>query len=325
MRDRNERRNPLQGAGEIALASDGQTGMTVALLYDYSLISEEHRAPVMLAARRIKTSAEQTKRSILVIGRELSEVKARLAHGQFGDWLQREFDMSDRSARRFMAVYETFGGKSDTVSVLSDSAMLLLSAPSVSEEARIEVVEIATTTGKSPTKAAVQAVIESHKPPPPPRTLTPIETQAVIARVAQGVCGDRLRAMQAYIMAHSRFDDPGYTSALQPGVVIGQIEFGIAWDTICAEIAERMGAAMRRSAPVAPQADATTARSGATMAEFMGNTAPGSREQEVRMMRAIFTSALASLPDYSRLVGDYVTPNQARRVLGEMLAKLETP
>jgi hypothetical protein len=149
--------------------ADTATAIQTQLHYDYALIPDEYRGAIMLSARRIKEKAERSKRDILEIGRELTETKAKLEHGQFGDWLSVEFGMSDRTAQRFMAVHETYGGKSDTVSFLNDSALYLLSGPTVPEAARQEVETQARDTGKSPTKAAVQAVIAKHKP-----TYTPL-------------------------------------------------------------------------------------------------------------------------------------------------------
>ena len=101
---------------------------------------------------------------MIVIGQKLTEVKALLQHGQFETWCSVEFDMSQRTAQRMMSAAEVFGGKSDTVSLLSDSVMYMLSGPSVPEAARVEVIEQAKATGESPTKAEVQAVIDKHKP-----------------------------------------------------------------------------------------------------------------------------------------------------------------
>jgi hypothetical protein len=39
-------------------------------------------------------------------------VKEKLDHGKFLAWIKAEFDMAERSARRFMNVYQRFGSKS---------------------------------------------------------------------------------------------------------------------------------------------------------------------------------------------------------------------
>ena len=134
------------------------------LKYDYTQLDSATAITTRGAAIEIKTNAERAKASMITVGQKLAEVKALLPHGQFEDWCQVEFDMSQRTAQRMMAAVEVFGDKSDTVSLLSDSVMYMLSGPSVPEAARVEVVEIAQEAGQSPTKAEVQAVIDKHKP-----------------------------------------------------------------------------------------------------------------------------------------------------------------
>jgi len=134
------------------------------LKYDYTQLDSATAITTRGAAIEIKTNAERAKVSMIAIGQKLAEVKALLPHGQFEDWCQVEFDMSQRTAQRMMAAAEVFGGKNDTVSLLSDSAMYMLSGPNVPEAARVEVVEMAKDTGATPTKAEVQAVIDKHKP-----------------------------------------------------------------------------------------------------------------------------------------------------------------
>lgn len=139
-----------------------------SLRYDYGQIEEGSRKAVIGAATEIKAHESRAKESMIRIGQRLATVKGLLPHGQFADWCQVEFDMSDRTAQRMMAAAEVFGSKSDTVSLLSDSAMYLLSGPSVPEVARDEVIVLAKEIGKSPTKAEVKAIIDAHKPPQPP-------------------------------------------------------------------------------------------------------------------------------------------------------------
>ncbi len=135
------------------------------LRYDYSLIPVEQRDTVQDAAVEIVRNGRQAQESMITIGQRLVEVKGVLEHGQFSDWCQTEFDMSQRTAQRMMQVADVFGGKNDTVSFLTDSAMYLLSAPSTPEPAREQVIQEAMATGKSPTKARVQQVITQHRPP----------------------------------------------------------------------------------------------------------------------------------------------------------------
>jgi len=114
--------------------------ISTQLKYDYDQLDLGTAITTRGAAIEIKAHAEQARISMIVIGQKLTEVKALLPHGQFEDWCKVEFEMSQRTAQRMMAAAEVFGDKSDTVSLLSDSAMYMLSAPSVPEAARVEVI-----------------------------------------------------------------------------------------------------------------------------------------------------------------------------------------
>lgn len=134
------------------------------LRYDYSLIPADQRDAVQAAAVEIVQAGRRAQDDLMRIGQRLIEVKEQLEHGQFEEWCATEFQMTARTARNMMNVAKVFGDKTETVSVLSDSAMYLLAAPSTPEEARVEVIEQAQATGKSPTKAEVQETIRKHQP-----------------------------------------------------------------------------------------------------------------------------------------------------------------
>lgn len=135
------------------------------LRYDYELIPAEQRGQVQAAAVEIVQAGRRAQDDLMKIGQRLIEVKELLEHGQFQEWCETEFQMTARTARNMMNVAKVFGDKTETVSVLSDSAMYLLAAPSTSEEARVEVIAQAQATGKTPTKAEVQETIKKHQPP----------------------------------------------------------------------------------------------------------------------------------------------------------------
>lgn len=141
----------------------------VQLRYDYSQIEAQHRDAVQDAAVAIVRAGRRAQESMLDIGRRLAEVKSVLPFGQFSDWCEVEFALSQRTAQRMMAVAETFGERGGDVSLLSDSALYLLSGPSVPEEAREAVIAEAQEKGSSPTKGRVQAVIAEHRRPAAPR------------------------------------------------------------------------------------------------------------------------------------------------------------
>lgn len=105
--------------------------------FDYTPLAAEAAQRVQRSAQRIRRLAQQTLEDAIAIGQELLEVKKSLPHGQFSAWLPAEIDWTERTARRFMALAQRFGSKTDTMSVLEIdlTAAYLLTAPSVPEEA----------------------------------------------------------------------------------------------------------------------------------------------------------------------------------------------
>lgn len=93
---------------------------TPTLKYDYDQIAPGHRDRVMRAAQTIREAGAAMRQNVMRVGQELIEVKKRLDYGQFGNWLQAEFDMSERTAERMMSVAKRFADRSDTVSVFSE-------------------------------------------------------------------------------------------------------------------------------------------------------------------------------------------------------------
>lgn len=186
-----ERRNPLarRQDEEIALAASGDDTIT-ELKYDYGQVDEASRKAVVAAAVEIKTHSSRAKESMIKIGQRLSSVKALLPHGQFSEWCQTEFEMSQRTAQNMMQAAEVFGGKNEIISFLSDTAMYALAAPNVPEAARIEVIEQVAQTGKGPKMTEVKQVIDKHKPSKPAptqptptaRPLTDEETRSLVWR-----------------------------------------------------------------------------------------------------------------------------------------------
>lgn len=91
----------------------------VDLRYDYQTISEAHRESVRRAALTIKPRLKRAAEDIFVIGKALRATKALLPHGEYANWLDVEFGLSDRMAQRFVNVYERIGTKSDIMSDLA--------------------------------------------------------------------------------------------------------------------------------------------------------------------------------------------------------------
>jgi hypothetical protein len=87
-------------------------------------------ADAMAAAQRIQAHMLGTKVSILEIGSDLSAIKGKLEHGLFGKWVAAEFNMSERTAQRYMAVAERFEGKQHILKVLPVRVIYALAASS---------------------------------------------------------------------------------------------------------------------------------------------------------------------------------------------------
>lgn len=103
--------------------------------FTYSDLDAETRIVVQQRTDEIKTLMRRTAQDIIDIGRKLLEVKEKIGHGNFCDWLKTEFGWSERTAQRYMQVAKSF--KSDTVSdLIPAKALYLLARPSTPPEAR---------------------------------------------------------------------------------------------------------------------------------------------------------------------------------------------
>jgi hypothetical protein len=70
-----------------------------------ALFTRKNPPPFDIISRRDRRTAED----IIEIGRDLIALKAKLPHGSFGAWLEKEFEFSEMHAQRFMRVAEKFG------------------------------------------------------------------------------------------------------------------------------------------------------------------------------------------------------------------------
>jgi Protein of unknown function (DUF3102) len=111
--------------------------MIAATGFDYAALPAEISVEAKAAADRINGRMRGT---MIEVGTDLARVKDMLAHGQFGKWLKAEFGFSERTAERFIGA-AAFTVKHDTVSVLQDSTLYLLAAPSTPPLIKQEVVD----------------------------------------------------------------------------------------------------------------------------------------------------------------------------------------
>lgn len=140
---------------------------TTLALFSYDALEPDTRAYVQERTVEIRALARRTVEDIIAIGGKLADVKARLGHGQFGAWLEREFHWDQRMARNFMSAYAKF--KSEIISDLDigPTVVYLLASPSVPDEAVETVLERARA-GEHITVADVKQAISDARPAPEP-------------------------------------------------------------------------------------------------------------------------------------------------------------
>ncbi len=108
---------------------------------------------------------KRTAQGIIEIGQRLIGVKNQLGHGRFGDWLDAEFDWTERTAQQFINVARRFKSENFSDLQLAPSALYLLAAPSTPEAAREEALERAST-GESITYTTAKQIKQKWTPPP---------------------------------------------------------------------------------------------------------------------------------------------------------------
>ena len=85
-------------------------------------------------ANRIRNLQADVQRGIIEIGNELIAAKEEVGHGNWSAWLETEFDWSDRTARRFMAVAERFGKMDNVVRFQPSVLQAMLALPEGDEQ-----------------------------------------------------------------------------------------------------------------------------------------------------------------------------------------------
>ena len=81
--------------------------------------------------KAIRELCKKTIADVMEIGRRLIECKTLVGHSNFGNFLNREFGWSERTAQRFMSVHELAEAKSDNLADLDlpISSLYMLAAP----------------------------------------------------------------------------------------------------------------------------------------------------------------------------------------------------
>ena len=96
-------------------------------------------AELQAVTSRIKDRLIRQVTDIIETGRDLIEVKSKLDHGQFQSWLNLSFNMTVRTAQKYMQAAEWMADKSELSSHLTPNTIYLLSAPTTPEAAQRQV------------------------------------------------------------------------------------------------------------------------------------------------------------------------------------------
>lgn len=131
--------------------------------YDYSQLDAETRQVVEQKTTEIRDRMGRAAQNIVEIGQRLIDVKAKLPHGQFGQWLKDEFDWKPTTAWKMMNVASQFKSSHCEDLGIGASALYLLADPSTPDEIRDQFIEQAKS-GEPVTHAAVKAAVTQAKP-----------------------------------------------------------------------------------------------------------------------------------------------------------------
>lgn len=136
--------------------------MTQIKLFEYNQIEQNDRAFVQVRTTEIKNLVRRTAEDIIQIGLKLIEVKKRLPHGKWGEWLACEFGWTDRTAQNFMNIAQRLNPKRVSDLELSRRVLQLLAAPSTPDEAIDEAISRASD-GETITHKTAKEIVSNHK------------------------------------------------------------------------------------------------------------------------------------------------------------------
>ena len=137
------------------------TSAPVASNFDYTALDLDTASFVRQQTGELKALMQRAAQDIFEIGQRLIEVKEKLGHGNYLNWLEAEFGWTARTARNYTTVAKQF--KSETISHLpiAPSALYILAAPSTPDEIRSQAIAIAQS-GEPITKKKAVALKQSH-------------------------------------------------------------------------------------------------------------------------------------------------------------------
>lgn len=115
--------------------------------------------PIAVLAEEARIYSESMAMNMLNLGRVFTEAKKQVAHGEWGDWVQRYSGMSVRSAQQLMAIYSRFGDKPAFAGVEKSKMYKMLALPEGTEEAFAEKNDLSVMTSRE-VEEAVKRVRE---------------------------------------------------------------------------------------------------------------------------------------------------------------------
>lgn len=131
--------------------------------FDYSQLEEETSVFVREQTEEIRGLMRRTAQGIVDIGQKLLDIKEKLGHGNFLNWLKKEFDWSEQTALRFMQVAKQFKSNNLLDLEIAPSALYILSAPSTPDSVREEALFRAEA-GEKITYKVVKDIKQKHQP-----------------------------------------------------------------------------------------------------------------------------------------------------------------
>ena len=113
--------------------------------FNYASLDQTTAEFLLQETKEIKSLMKRTVEGIIETGERLHRVKQRLQHGEFMTWIENEIKCHYSTALHFMRVWETFGEQKEQIADvgINVSVLYLLSAPSMPEQLRTEIVEMA--------------------------------------------------------------------------------------------------------------------------------------------------------------------------------------
>ena len=115
--------------------------------------------PIAVLAEEARIYSESMAMNMLNLGRVFTEAKKQVAHGEWGDWVQRYSGMSVRSAQQLMAIYSRFGDKPAFAGVEKSKMYKMLALPEGTEESFAEKNDLSAMTSRE-VEEAVKRVRE---------------------------------------------------------------------------------------------------------------------------------------------------------------------